>query len=111
MKNVLNHQVCDEEIACNSFCNNDGNDCNLSINNINYYCSNTSVRYPNCKGNPTFIGDNDCDDQNKSFACNYDGGDCCNRSWIGDGDCDPGNNFRSCGNFDGGDCRNKTQTF
>lgn len=107
----MNYQVCDEEIACNSFCNNDGNDCNVPIGNINYYCSNTSVRYPNCKGNPTYIGNNDCDLEYKNFACNYDGGDCCNLSWIGDGDCDPENNFRSCGNFDGGDCQNKTQTY
>ena len=90
------------EIFCNSECDKDGNDC--LYYDYNYYCNNPYDRYPNCEGNPNYISDNDCDDQNNNVECDYDGGDCCNRSWIGDGECDSRNNFRSCGNFDGGDC-------
>ena len=85
---------------CNSECSNDGNDCPNSY----YYCNSPYIRYPNCGGNPSFISDNDCDDQNIDPNCNYDGGDCCRPEWFEDGECDPRNNFRSCGYFDGGDC-------
>merc|ERR1712183_91580 len=38
-------------------------------------------------------------------ACQFDGGDCCQKSLIGNGICEEANNFASCGNFDGGDCK------
>ena len=28
-------------------------------------------------GNPSYIGDNYCDDENNNENCNFDGGDCC----------------------------------
>ena len=40
-------------------------------------------------------------------ACQFDGGDCCQKSLIGNGICEEANNFASCGNFDGGDCKGK----
>ena len=40
-------------------------------------------------------------------ACQFDGGDCCQKSLIGNGVCDDVNNFATCGNFDGGDCKGK----
>ena len=44
-------------------------------------------------------------------ACQFDGGDCCQKSLIGNGICEEANNFASCGNFDGGDCKGKINIF
>jgi len=103
--NWIDDGICDEENICDQDCDKDGKDC--LDQDYGYYCNDPSKRYPNCRGNPSFIRDNDCDKENKNAECNYDGGDCCNHSWISDGYCDSINNFRSCGNFDGGDCLQK----
>ena len=61
---------------------------------------------PPCS-NPKWIKDGVCDKKQKGFImehCQYDGGDCCQKSLIENGICEPENNFETCGNFDGGDC-------
>ena len=82
---------------------------------------------------PIWKNDGNCDDENNTEECDYDGGDCCtdtkkdhctlceckdpefqnhinqtitdchNPSWVGDGHCDDENNNPEC-DFDGGDC-------
>ena len=57
-----------------------------------------------------WIKDGVCDKDEAEFkmeACQFDGGDCCQKSLIGNGICEEANNFASCGNFDGGDCKGK----
>ena len=73
------------------------------------------------------IGDGTCNDETNNEVCNYDGGDCCNRTvvteycteckcyyqetcaagffmdWIGDGYCHDLGNNAAC-NYDEGDC-------
>ena len=82
---------------------------------------------------PFWKNDGNCDDENNTEECDYDGGDCCtdtkqnhctlceckdpeyhnhinqtiiechNPPWVGDGHCDDENNHPKC-NYDGGDC-------
>merc|ERR1712061_56426 len=55
-----------------------------------------------------WIKDGVCDKDEAEFkmeACQFDGGDCCQKSLIGNGICEEANNFATCGNFDGGDCK------
>merc|ERR1711935_845486 len=40
----------------------------------------TTAAPTTCQGNPSWIGDNYCDDENNNAACQFDGGDCCNNS-------------------------------
>ena len=61
---------------------------------------------PHCSF-PKWIKDGTCDKKQKGFIleqCQFDGGDCCQKSLNGNGICEPENNFETCGNFDGGDC-------
>ena len=61
-----------------------------------------------------WIKDGVCDKDEAEFkmeACQFDGGDCCQKSLIGNGICEEANNFASCGNFDGGDCKGKIYIF
>lgn len=76
---------------------------------------------------PTYKGDGNCDDDNNTAGCDFDGGDCCKDtqhkycsecackeggcaepSYKGDGNCDDGNNNAGC-DYDGGDCCRDTQ--
>ena len=86
-----------------------------------------------------YKGDGNCDDDNNNAGCDYDGGDCCEKSlgsavktdyceeckcldpnpvapkapacgqekYKGDGNCDDDNNNAAC-DFDGGDCCEKS---
>lgn len=59
-----------------------------------------------------WIKDGVCDKDEAEFkmeACQFDGGDCCQKSLIGNGICEEANNFGSCGNFDGGDCKEEAE--
>ena len=63
---------------------------------------------------PAWIKDGACDKNEAEFkmeACQFDGGDCCQKSLIGNGICEEVNNFATCGNFDGGDCKGKIYYF
>ena len=65
------HDECQDGLACGS------NNCPASLG----FDSEVDCCYPNsCPGtcgNPTWKGDNYCDDQNNNCGCEWDGGDCC----------------------------------
>ena len=88
--------------------------------------------YDECRY-PEWQGDGHCDDDNNTFDCEYDGGDCCTDTellhckkceckepgvttpkhcehsyWIQDGHCDDENNVKEC-DYDGGDCCTDTK--
>ena len=63
-----------------------------------------------CSGEPDWIGDNYCDDENNNLECNWDGGDCCgdnvNTQYCTDCDClegDKGSGDEGSGDEGSGD--------
>ena len=83
----------------------------------------TTTQQTQVCGEPMWIGDGNCDDENNFEECDYDDGDCCTDKlhlhckkceckepqvcprpyWVGDGNCDDENNIAAC-NFDDNDC-------
>ena len=80
----IGNTYCDDGLN-KAECNFDGGDCCNPNANTDYcsicQCHNSSwtiapTTTP-CSGNPSWIGDNYCDDVNNNPGCVYDGGDCC----------------------------------
>merc|ERR1712019_297664 len=134
---------CDDENN-NKDCDYDGGDCcpKTVAGGVvkTKYCQKCACVDPNNQVKPTgpkcgvpdYKGDGNCDDENNNKGCDYDGGDCCEKSvgspvkkdyckeckcldpnpkgpacgqeeYKGDGNCDDDNNNKGC-EYDGGDC-------
>jgi len=125
---------CDDENN-NKSCQYDGGDC-CGPKVKKTYCKICKCLDPNYKkpacGSPAYKGDGNCDDDNNTPTCAWDGGDCClvpkkttyckkclcldpkqknnkckgtcaSKSYVKDGNCDDENNNCGC-KWDGGDC-------
>ena len=89
-----NDQQCDDENN-NSECNFDGGACcNNNIAGWDTYCTDceclqgqttttTTVQNNENCGSPQWANDDNCDDENNTAECNFDGGACCNNNVAG----------------------------
>ena len=73
--------VCNDE-SNNADCHFDGGDCTTNTSTTTQATttgqgSTNSTTAGGCTGNPSWIGDGYCDDNNNNMDCSYDGGDCC----------------------------------